>query len=136
MRIDEHRSILEMSCKGLEIGALGRGHGILNDRHRLVIVLHLRRLFTVLIGRYNNDRNNALTCSWSDLSATFGARRRFLLEGSIAVGRHNLGEKRLIDIGRYVRECAERDNGVIVMIERLVVVVMMREEWWDCKAVP
>ena len=42
LRIDEHRGVLEMSCEGLEIGALGRGRGILRGRHRFVIVLYLR----------------------------------------------------------------------------------------------
>ena len=42
LRIDEHRGVLEMSCEGLEIGALGRGRGILRGWHRLVIVLYLR----------------------------------------------------------------------------------------------
>jgi hypothetical protein len=42
LRIDEHRSVLEMPREGLEIGALGRRGAILNARYGFVIVLYLR----------------------------------------------------------------------------------------------
>jgi len=44
LRINEHRCILQMASEGLEVGALGRGCGILDGWQRLVVVLHLRRL--------------------------------------------------------------------------------------------
>ena len=85
LRIDEHRSVLEVPCEGLEIGALGRWCGILRGWHRFVIVLCLRRLNGSLVCGHRNDRDYRPTWSWRGFSATFGARRRFLLEGSIAV---------------------------------------------------
>jgi hypothetical protein len=42
--IDEHRGVLQMAGKGLEVGALGRGCGILDGWQRLVVVLNLWRL--------------------------------------------------------------------------------------------
>ena len=44
LRIYEHRCILQMASEGLEVGALGRGCGILDGWQRLVVVLHLWRL--------------------------------------------------------------------------------------------
>lgn len=44
LRIDEHRCVLQVPGERLEVGALGRGSGILHGRQRLVVVLNLRRL--------------------------------------------------------------------------------------------
>lgn len=83
LRINEHRCILQMASKGLEVGALGRRCAILDRRQRLVVVLYLRRLDILSVCRSNMNRDGSLTCSWSGFSATLGARRRFLLEGSM-----------------------------------------------------
>jgi hypothetical protein len=41
LRIDKHRRVLQMSGKGLEVGAFGRGCSILDGWQRLVVVLNL-----------------------------------------------------------------------------------------------
>ena len=41
LRIDEHSRVLQVSGKGLEVGALGRGCSILDGWQRLVVVLNL-----------------------------------------------------------------------------------------------
>lgn len=86
--IDEHGGVLQMAGERLEIGALGWRSSILYWRHRLVVVLSLC-LWRKRDGEHLRTQFNGieeLTGSWFGcFSANLGARRRFLLEGSMVL---------------------------------------------------
>lgn len=68
------------------------------------------------------------TCSWGALSATFGARRRFLLEGSMAKAEARNRRRRVIGMRRQVGGSTEYENGITAMIDAILSVVEMKEQ--------